>query len=63
MVIALTDVRFLLRSAQIRKKYTFLDNLRTVTQEGDMKTRQMAPFCSSTVSTLNVCNIHFCISK
>ena len=54
MVIALTDVRFLLRSAQIRKKYTFLDNLRTVTQEGDMKTRQMAPFCSSTVSTLNV---------
>ena len=37
----------------------FLDNLRTITQEGNMETRQMAPFFPSTFSALTVCNIHF----
>ena len=35
---------FLLRSAQNCEKYTFLDNWRTMTQEGNVKTRQMSPF-------------------
>ena len=35
--------------------------LRTITQEGNMETRQMAPFFSSTLSALTACNIHFCI--
>ena len=50
---------FLLRSAQNCKKCNFLDNLRTITQEGNMETRQMTPFFSSTFSDLTVCNIHF----
>ena len=37
----------------------FLDNLKTITQEGNMETRQMTPFFSSTFSALTVCNIHF----
>ena len=59
MQIASTDVDFMLRSAQNCKKYTFLDNLQTITQEGNMETRQMTPFFLATFSTLNVCNIHF----
>ena len=59
MQIALTDLDFLLRSAQNCKKCSFLDNLRTITQEGNMETRQMTPFFSSTFSDLTVCNIHF----
>ena len=57
----LTDLDFLLRSAQYCKKCTFIDNLRTITQEGNIETRQMSPFFPSTFSALTVCNIHFCI--
>ena len=38
------DFDFLLRSAQNCKKCTFSDNFRTVTQEGNMETRQITPF-------------------
>ena len=34
----------MLRSAQNCKKYTFLDNFSTTTQEGNMETRQMTHF-------------------
>ena len=44
MQIALTDLDFMLRSAQNCEKCTFLGNLRTITQEGNMETRQMTPF-------------------
>ena len=40
-----------------------VDNLRTITQEGNMETRQMAPFFSSTFYAVTACNIHFCIWK
>ena len=56
MYIALTDLDFLLRSAQNCKKCTFLDKLQTITQEGNMETRQVIPFFSSTFSALTVCN-------
>ena len=46
--IALKDLDFLLRSAQICQSYTILGNLRTITQEGKKGTRQMIPFFSST---------------
>ena len=36
-----------------------MDNLRTITQEGNMETRQKTPFFSSTFSVLTACNIHF----
>ena len=39
-----TDSGFLLRPAQNCKKCTFLDNLRTITLEGNIETRQMTPF-------------------
>ena len=58
---ALTDLGFLLRSAQNCKKCTFLDNLWTITQEGNMETYQMTPFHSFTFSALTVYNIQFCI--
>ena len=48
---------FLLRSALNCKRCTFLDNLRTITQEWNMETRQMTPFFPSTFSA--VCNIRF----
>ena len=54
---------FLLSSAQDCKKYTLLDNLRTITQERNMETRQMAPFFSSTFFALTFCNIHSYIWK
>ena len=54
MQIALTDLDFLLRSAQNCKKCPFLDNLQTITQEGNMETRQMTPFFSSTFYALFV---------
>ena len=41
------------------KKGTFFDNLRIITQEGNMKTTKMTQFFSSTFSTLPTCNIHF----
>ena len=62
-VIALIELDFLLRSAQYCKKCIFLDNLKTITQEWNMETRQMTPFFSFTFSTLTVCNIHFWIWK
>ena len=42
---------------------SFLDNLKTITQKGNMETRQITPFFSSTFSDLTVCNIHFWIWK
>ena len=54
---------FLLRSAQNCKKCTFSDNLKTITWEGNMGTRQLTPFFLSTFSNLTVCNIHFWIWK
>ena len=59
MQIALIDLDFLLDLVQNYKKWTFLDNLRTTTQEGNMKTRQMNPFFSPIFSALTVCDIHF----
>ena len=41
---AFTDFDFLLRPAQNCMKCTFLDNLRTITQKGNMDTRQMILF-------------------
>ena len=58
---ASTALDFLLRPAQSYKKCTFLDNLRTLTKEGNMETTQMTPFFSSTFSALTVYNIYFCI--
>ena len=43
------------------QKITYLDNIRTITQEANMETRQITPFFSATFPTLSVCNIHFCI--
>ena len=54
-------LRFLAEVTTNCKKCTFLDILRTITQEGNMETRQMTPFFSSTFSVLTVCNINFCI--
>ena len=42
------------RSSQNCNILTFSDNLRTVTHERNMETRQMIPFFSSTFSTLTV---------
>ena len=47
-------LRFLAEVSTILQKYTFLDNLRTTTQEGNMETRQMTPFFSSYFSNLTV---------
>ena len=41
---AFADLDFILRLAQNYMKYTFLDNLRAITQEGNMEIRQMVPF-------------------
>ena len=57
--IASRDLDFLLSSAQNYKKCTFLDNLQTITQIGNMETRQMTPIFSSTFSTQTICNIFF----
>ena len=51
---------FLLRSAQIFKKYIIFGNLSTITQEGK---RKMTLFFSSTFRGLTFCDIHFCIWK
>ena len=58
---ALTDLGFVLRSAQIAKNALFLDNLTTITQEGNMETKKRTPFFSSTFSALTVYKIDFCI--
>ena len=55
-------LRFLTEVSKKLQKMHFLDNLRTVTQEGSTETRQMTPFLS-TFPALNVCNIHFYIWK
>ena len=60
MQIALTDLDFLLRSAQNCKT---THNLRTINQEEKIETRQMTPFFSSTFFVLTVNNIHFCIEN
>ena len=44
---------------KIAKITIFLDNLRGISQEGSMETRQITSFFSSTYSPLTVCNIHF----
>ena len=51
-------IRFLTKVSTKLQKMHFLNNLRTITQEGNMKTRQMTQFFSSTF-----CNIHSCIWK
>ena len=45
------------------KKCTFLDNLLIITQEVNMKTRQMTSFFSSTFSTATVCTFIFVFEK
>ena len=47
-------LRFLAEVTTNCKKCTFLDILRTITQEGNMETRQMTPFFSSTFYALFV---------
>ena len=48
-----TRIWFLAEVSEKLQKCTFIDNLRTITQEGNMETRQMTPFLS-TFSTLFV---------
>ena len=48
------QLRFLAEVSTELQKMHFLDNLRTITQEGSMETRQMNPFCSSSFSSLFV---------
>ena len=55
----LVRLTFLTEVNKKLQKMHFLDNLRTITQEGNMGTRQRIPFFSSTFSNLTVCNIHF----
>ena len=52
-------VKFLAEVSTKLHKMHFLDNLRTITQEGNMETRQMTLFFSSNFSALTFCNIHF----
>ena len=47
-------LRFLAEVRTNLQKMYFVDNLRTITQEGSMETRQMTPFFSSTFSNLFV---------
>ena len=56
-------IRFLVEVSTKLQKMHFLDNLRTITQDGNMGSRQMTLVSSSTFSTLTVCNIHFRIWK
>ena len=56
-------LRFLAEVSSKLQNMHFLDNLRTITQEGSMEIRQMIPFFSSTFSNLTVCNVHFWIWK
>ena len=59
----LTQEKFLAEVSAKLQKCTFLDNLRTITQEGNMETRQMTSFFSSIFNAETVCNIHFWIWK
>ena len=56
-------LRFLAKFSTKLQKKKILDNLRTTTQEENMETRQMTPFCSSTFSALAVCDIDICNSQ
>ena len=56
-------LRFLVEVSTKLQKCTFLDNLRIITQEGNMRTREMTSFFSSAFSALTVCNIYVCIWK
>ena len=56
-------LRFLAEVSTKLQKSTFLDNLRIITQEGNMETRQMIIFFSSTFSALTVCKTNFYIWK
>ena len=50
-------LRFLVEISTKLQKIHFFDNLRTITLEGNMETRQMFSSFSSTISSLTVCNI------
>ena len=56
-------IRFLAEVSTKLQKMHFLYNLRTMTQEENMKTREMTSFFSCTFSALNICNTHFAIWK
>ena len=56
-------LRFLAEVNTDCKKDNFLDNLSTKTWQGNMETRAMTPFFSSTFSALTVFNIHFLYLK
>ena len=58
MQIALTDLGFLLKSAQNGKKFPFPDKLMAITQEENLKTRKMTSFFHL---LFLLKNIHFCI--
>ena len=57
------SLRFLAEVSTNFKKFSFLDNLKTLTQEGNLEARQMTLFFPSTLYALNFCNIHFYICK
>ena len=54
-------LRFLAEVSTNCQKYAFLGNLRTITQETNIETRQMNPSFSSTFPAVAVCKIHFWI--
>ena len=56
-------LRFLAELSTKLQKNHFFDNLRTITQEGNMETELMTSFFSSTFSTVTFYDIHFCIWK
>ena len=48
------SLRFVADISKKEIKDTIFENLRTITQEGDMKTRQITPFFSSVFRALTV---------
>ena len=56
-------LRFLANVSTKSQKMHFFRKFRTITQEKNLKTRQMTPFFSSTFSAPTVCNIPFWIWK
>ena len=63
LTIALTDLDFLLRSAQICKKMHYFPQLKDHNSGRKKEIRQMTPFFSCTFWALMTCDIHFCIWK
>ena len=61
MYISSIDLNILLWSAQNCKNYLFSDNLKTITPDGNIKTRQITPFFI--YFSRSNCNIHFWIWK